>query len=330
MFGRFSYTDICWLYQRQNEQKWRRDKEEEERKIREDQRQIEIAEKEAKKRRRDYLRQRKKDEPLVRQVCELLEEGRISMGEIKNKLNIDDINFVRMIYWRELYPEISEKYNWDYNYKASITNLNSERLNKVITLLTKSHMTIDEIAKEVDVRPHIIKDILCGRRYTKATMGMNLFVKHYNVLHSIFTSDSEPDSLWKSIIADGRKTDYETNIFGVIRNIITHDIITPMTTQFINNYEVPDIYKMDINGDKIRVHRDRLLASLWVPIPKYYTDISPKYLSVGQKEYILIGHKEMDLMTLTPTNLYWYFDYSNNIDLRSVRNTKEKFSTRGF
>ena len=114
--------------------------------------------------------------------------------------------------------------------------------------------------------------------------------------HYIVT-DSPKKKEWKRIIFDGVKTNYEIRENGDVRNRSTGSMLTPLLGS--HGYLKYNFY---INGKYYRVRQHRLLACIFIPIPKELYD---KDGLVPNKLILEVNHKDSDRTNNDLTNLEW-------------------------
>lgn len=282
-------------------------------------RQKKLEEERKKEERKAYLKQRMKDLPNTIKVCEFLQEGSKRFVDIKRELGIDDISFVHDIHRRKLYPEISSKYKWDKKYKPTSVYPKRDTIIKICEMIESRKYTDIEIAKELDVKMGVIRDIIAGRKYKEISNRYDLRIPRPYLCDYIISTSTKDDSLRKRVIVNSIETEYEVNIFGTLRNVNNHQLVTPKETQLILGNEVACTYTIYLTKQKaICIDRNRILAHIWVPIPNHLRFIDPKYLSVGRKDYMFDGHEELNLLSITPDNLYWYLSDEIKMNMNKV------------
>lgn len=101
---------------------------------------------------------------------------------------------------------------------------------------------------------------------------------------------------WKRIMINGEKTDYEMNKEGTLRDRITKEIYIPHQISDPPSY---CYYNINLSNKHIMLSRHRLLAALFIPIPKVYREkgYNQENLVINHKDGVK-GHDDLD-------NLEW-------------------------
>lgn len=110
----------------------------------------------------------------------------------------------------------------------------------------------------------------------------------------------KPEREWYKIWINGIKTKYSTNRRGNVLNRRTHRTLKPMNTS--GNYWC---YHLMVNNKRIVVLRHRLIACIFIPIPKKYKDIG------FDQEYLEVNHIDRDTTNFETENLEWVTPLEN-------------------
>jgi len=109
-------------------------------------------------------------------------------------------------------------------------------------------------------------------------------------------------SKWRRIVVNGVITRYEMNKAGEIRNRDTGRMLQGYVGK--PGYF---IYLLTLNGKKISLFKHRLLACLFIPIPKHYLDMGYK------QENLTINHKDGVKLNCDLSNLEWATSLENQL-----------------
>ena len=117
----------------------------------------------------------------------------------------------------------------------------------------------------------------------------------------IYTSKKiKPEREWYKIWINGVKTNYSVNRSGNVLNRRTHRTLKP-----INSVKGYWTYQLMVNHKRIVVTRHRLIACIFIPIPK-------KYRNMGfDQEYLEVNHKDRDTTNFEIDNLEWLTPIEN-------------------
>lgn len=96
----------------------------------------------------------------------------------------------------------------------------------------------------------------------------------------LITTTSGIKKKWKRIMIEGENTIYEMNRKGILRYRDTKEIIEHRS---LTGYEV---YNLIVGNKRLLLSRHRLLASLFIPIPKWYRN------NGYNQEHLMINHKD--------------------------------------
>lgn len=152
---------------------------------------------------------------------------------------------------------------------------------------------------------------------------MKVFVKEgvisMKAKYHIFTTTIERKR-WKNIWINGIKTPYEINRKGDVRNTITKSKRKPQL--YKDGYK---FFVLHFDGKRTNVSHHRLLACIFIPIPKRYTEMGLTQLDLE------VNHKDGIKGHDTLNNLEWCTESENqkhavNLGLKST-GSKLSFST---
>lgn len=118
----------------------------------------------------------------------------------------------------------------------------------------------------------------------------------------VCATDKTMDSKWRRIVVNGEVTRYEMNEDGIIRNIDSEK-------ELQGHVGEPGYYTflLTLSGGKITLSKHRLLACLFIPIPK-------SYIKEGYKqENLTINHKDGVKLNCALDNLEWATSLENQI-----------------
>lgn len=294
--------------------------------------------------RRISLKKIYEKEPDAPKVCALLQEGKLSYVEIANRFDLYEYD-VLSIAQRKTYLDISRDYIWDEkkyiqydeevpdivtkdthrNYRPRTIKYDDDTIIMVCQLI-QDGLDVKDIAYKCDVseslvneirnkrshtdisknyifpkrkreRLYLTSDLLCGRQY-----------KH------LITTDSSDSEQLKRLIIDGVKTDFVANNLGTIWNRTNWKVITTGKKFDIYGEEFNEKYELRIDGKHIIVNRDRIVASLFLPVPEQFKDLSTAQMRVYKRNPYIesfhytnrkTGEELFDYSYLTEKNLKW-------------------------
>ena len=100
----------------------------------------------------------------IEKVCKLLESNKYTVKEISEKTDVstDTIYSIRT---KNIWSEISKKYNIPKVQKISNTVYTNKQIEKVCKLLESNKYTVKEISEKTDVKKSTVNDILHKRRW---------------------------------------------------------------------------------------------------------------------------------------------------------------------
>lgn len=124
----------------------------------------------------------------------------------------------------------------------------------------------------------------------------------YLVTNNVIYTFTNKKKEWKRIWINGKKSEYEINKDGTVRDVLTEREIKPYITEI--GYVC---YNLKIDNKPIRIFRHRLLAGCFLTVPKKYRSLGyeQENLVVNHKDGIK-GHDELD-------NLEWCTQKENSI-----------------
>ena len=110
----------------------------------------------------------------------------------------------------------------------------------------------------------------------------------------ITTSTTKRKKKWYRLVVEGKKTCYEVNRQGCVRNIDTQNILKP---SILNGYYSYNIRLSD--NEKVKLSMHRILACIFIPIPK-------ELQNMGHNQLTLIpNHKDGNKLHTEISNLEW-------------------------
>lgn len=130
-----------------------------------------------------------------------------------------------------------------------------------------------------------------------ATNGYPLISEYF-----VCATSKTANSKWRRIVVNGVVTQYVMNKDGVVLNMDTGNELQG----FISNVGYYR-YLLTINGKKTHFSKHRLLACLFIPIPKKYTKEGYK------QENLTINHKDGVKLNCDLSNLEWVTSLENQL-----------------
>lgn len=113
----------------------------------------------------------------------------------------------------------------------------------------------------------------------------------------VITTNTIGRSIWKTIVVDGVETMYEVNRKGIVRNRNTLKVMSRYG--YHNRWQESHIYGLSVNKKVVRLDAHRIMASIFIPIPK----------SLEKKGYtqldLLVVAKNGDYRDTSIKNLKW-------------------------
>lgn len=234
----------------------------------------------------------KTNEKTVRVICRLLEDGKLPKPQIAEKANVSLSTVVR-IARKDYHQDISQEYKWNTPYTP--TNHYHDKLDEKVVraicdMLQDSIMSGAEIASRIDVSEALVSKIYTGVLYQNISKDYDfsnrpIFNRTHVYTKGIITSlDMNAGIIWDQVIVDEVPIPYETNIFGELRKIKSKKMVkTGSLIEDKNENTVIKNYRIQINGRKLCISRARLIASLYVAIPKKYKNIDVRRLVVKKR-----------------------------------------------
>lgn len=121
----------------------------------------------------------------------------------------------------------------------------------------------------------------------------------------------KPEREWYKIYINGIKTIYSVNIRGNVLNRRTRKVLKPMET--CRHYWV---YHLMVNGKRIVMMRHRLIACIFIPVPKRYRDLG------FAQDFLEVNHVDRDTSNFDIDNLEWLTPEENKLHAKYTEDCK--------